>query len=166
MAKLEELDRQQQQPNDIKKRKKKIEGSTKLFVFVDYLFLFIFFGFLIVILLKMVGVWCPRPKPDTFWLFGIRSLLQFHTSLSFLGFLLFGGSDLDSIDVMCNFSGRNLGPFWGFIGLEFVKYPCDNLEVFVLHIYVIYNWKNSHFGNVTLGHFFLVTICFYYIADV
>ncbi|KAF3443869.1 hypothetical protein FNV43_RR13559 [Rhamnella rubrinervis] len=57
MAKLEELD-QQQQPNDVKKRKKKkrIEGSTKLFVFVDYLFLFIFFGFLVVILLKMVGL--------------------------------------------------------------------------------------------------------------
>uniref|UniRef100_A0A2P2P083 Uncharacterized protein n=1 Tax=Rhizophora mucronata TaxID=61149 RepID=A0A2P2P083_RHIMU len=55
MAKLELLDNEpkQQKTEDKKKRN---HGSTKFFVFVDYLFLCIFLGFLCFILFKIVGV--------------------------------------------------------------------------------------------------------------
>lgn len=39
-----------------KKRVKRNHGSTKFFVFVDYVFLFVFFCFLCYILFKMVGI--------------------------------------------------------------------------------------------------------------
>ena len=48
MAKLEEVD-------DSTGKNKRNHGSTKFFVFVDYLFLLIFLGFLCFIIFKMFG---------------------------------------------------------------------------------------------------------------
>ncbi|KAI4333997.1 hypothetical protein L6164_018740 [Bauhinia variegata] len=51
MAKLEELD-----DSAAKTHKKRNHGSTRFFVFVDYLFLLIFVAFLAFIIFKMVGM--------------------------------------------------------------------------------------------------------------
>ncbi|PON84636.1 hypothetical protein TorRG33x02_195750 [Trema orientale] len=57
MAKLELLDQQPEpEPNNKKQKLKRNHGSTKLFVFVDYLFLLIFFGFLFFVLFKIILV--------------------------------------------------------------------------------------------------------------
>ncbi|ESW04644.1 hypothetical protein PHAVU_011G113100 [Phaseolus vulgaris] len=51
MAKLEEMD------NSVAKiKKKRNHGSTRFFVFVDYLFLFIFLGFLCFIIFKIMNI--------------------------------------------------------------------------------------------------------------
>lgn len=50
------LEPQEEESSKIKKTKRN-HGSTKFFVFVDYLLLSIFFGFLIFILSQMVGFW-------------------------------------------------------------------------------------------------------------
>ncbi|CAJ1978960.1 unnamed protein product [Sphenostylis stenocarpa] len=49
MAKLEEIDN-----SEAKIKKKRNHGSTRFFVFVDYLFLFIFLGFLCFIIFKIL----------------------------------------------------------------------------------------------------------------
>ncbi|KAI4322638.1 hypothetical protein L6164_022313 [Bauhinia variegata] len=51
MAKLEELE-----DSTAKIHKKRNHGSTRFFVFVDYLFLLIFVAFLCFIIFKMVGI--------------------------------------------------------------------------------------------------------------
>ncbi|KAB1210041.1 hypothetical protein CJ030_MR6G019427 [Morella rubra] len=58
MAKLEALDEPKDEKNTAHNRNKyknRNHGSTKFFVFVDYLFLFIFFGFLCFILFQMLA---------------------------------------------------------------------------------------------------------------
>ncbi|KAL7185594.1 hypothetical protein ACSBR2_027521 [Camellia fascicularis] len=55
MAKLEPLEEPIQQQKQ-KTKTKRNHGSTKFFVFVDYLFLLIFIGFLCFILFKMIGI--------------------------------------------------------------------------------------------------------------
>ncbi|KAJ1410703.1 hypothetical protein SESBI_21725 [Sesbania bispinosa] len=52
MAKIEELDDE----SVAKMRRKRNHGSTKVFVFVDYLFILIFFGFLCFIIFKFLGL--------------------------------------------------------------------------------------------------------------
>uniref|UniRef100_A0A7N0T8J9 Uncharacterized protein n=1 Tax=Kalanchoe fedtschenkoi TaxID=63787 RepID=A0A7N0T8J9_KALFE len=54
MAKIEEYE--EEDKNKKKQGVKRNHGSTKFFVFVDYLFLFIFIGFLSFIVFKMVGI--------------------------------------------------------------------------------------------------------------
>ncbi|KAG2717247.1 hypothetical protein I3843_03G167500 [Carya illinoinensis] len=59
MAKLEALDESKDEKTTAihkGKHKKWNHGSTKLFVFIDYLFLLVFFGFLSFILFKIVGI--------------------------------------------------------------------------------------------------------------
>ncbi|EXB62271.1 hypothetical protein L484_022159 [Morus notabilis] len=53
MAKLEPLD--QEPDHDDKEKPKRNHGSTKFFVFVDYLFLLIFLAFLFYVLFKFVA---------------------------------------------------------------------------------------------------------------
>ncbi|KAF7805909.1 Peroxisomal membrane protein 2 [Senna tora] len=50
MAKIEELDESKS------KTRKRNHGSTKFFVFVDYLFLLIFLAFLCFIIFKMISI--------------------------------------------------------------------------------------------------------------
>ncbi|CAN0914945.1 hypothetical protein LINGRAHAP2_LOCUS28842 [Linum grandiflorum] len=57
MAKLEPLDNEPRTDYDKKDKKKRNHGSTKFFVFVDYLFLCIFLAFLSYIIFKIVGAW-------------------------------------------------------------------------------------------------------------
>ncbi|PON80607.1 hypothetical protein PanWU01x14_001630 [Parasponia andersonii] len=60
MAKLELLDQQPEPEPEPNNKKQKLKGnnrgSTRLFVFVDYLFLLIFFGFLFFVLFKIILV--------------------------------------------------------------------------------------------------------------
>jgi len=52
MAKIEELNE-----SVAKSRTKRNHGSTRFFIFVDYLFILIFLGFLCFIFFKILGIW-------------------------------------------------------------------------------------------------------------
>ena len=59
-AKLEEMDELVAES-----KKKRNHGSTRLFVFIDYLFVLIFLGFIIFIIFKIVGIWFLVPHKKT-----------------------------------------------------------------------------------------------------
>lgn len=78
MARIELIDDEEE---DKMKMKKRSHGSTKLFVFVDYLFIFIFFCFLCFTIFKVLDTWIlHRFALDT------KDFVCFHNRHCFMSF--------------------------------------------------------------------------------